>query len=78
MSHLENCDQLALVVDSFADAIVGADLTAPVPTCPEWTVRDLVTHVGSGHRWSAGGGFDSEGGGTRPDYDVGMARSGHG
>lgn len=25
----------------------------PVPTCPGWTVRDLVTHVGSGHRWAA-------------------------
>lgn len=25
----------------------------PVPTCPEWTVRDLVTHVGTGHRWAA-------------------------
>jgi hypothetical protein len=22
----------------------------PVPACPEWTVRDLVTHVGTGHR----------------------------
>ena len=26
---------------------------APVPTCPGWTVRDLVTHVGTGHRWAA-------------------------
>jgi len=24
----------------------------PVPTCPEWTLRDLVAHVGTGHRWS--------------------------
>jgi uncharacterized protein (TIGR03083 family) len=23
----------------------GRDLTAPVPSCPEWTVRDLVEHV---------------------------------
>jgi uncharacterized protein (TIGR03083 family) len=23
---------------------------ATVPTCPEWTVRDLVSHVGTGHR----------------------------
>jgi uncharacterized protein (TIGR03083 family) len=27
---------------------------APVPTCPEWTVRDLVTHVRRGHEWCAG------------------------
>src|SRR6476659_6302482 len=25
----------------------------PVPTCPEWTVRDLVTHLGGVHRWAA-------------------------
>jgi uncharacterized protein (TIGR03083 family) len=25
-----------------------------VPTCPEWTVRDLVTHVGTGHRYATG------------------------
>lgn len=26
---------------------------AQVPTCPEWTVRDLVLHVGTVHRWAA-------------------------
>jgi|SRR5215467_14113900 len=30
------------------------DPSAPVPSCPEWTVRDLVGHVGTGHRWSTG------------------------
>lgn len=30
------------------------DFTAIVPTCPEWTVRDLVAHVGQEHRWAAG------------------------
>jgi uncharacterized protein (TIGR03083 family) len=25
----------------------------PVPTCPEWTLRQLVTHVGRAHRWAA-------------------------
>jgi len=25
-----------------------------IETCPEWTVRDLVTHVGTGHRLAAG------------------------
>jgi uncharacterized protein (TIGR03083 family) len=32
----------------------GLDPAAPVPTCPQWTVRDLVTHVGTGHRWATG------------------------
>ena len=25
----------------------------PIPTCPEWTLRQLVTHVGRAHRWAA-------------------------
>ncbi|GLZ41851.1 maleylpyruvate isomerase family mycothiol-dependent enzyme [Actinokineospora sp. NBRC 105648] len=29
-----------------------ADPAAPVPTCPEWTIRQLVAHVGRGDRWS--------------------------
>jgi len=28
-------------------AVVPADLTAPVPTCPGWTVADLTRHVGA-------------------------------
>lgn len=35
-----------------ADGAVAAGLDAPVPTCPEWTVRDLVTHQGQVHRWA--------------------------
>lgn len=30
-----------------------AGLAAPVPTCPGWTVRDLVAHVGAAHRSTA-------------------------
>jgi uncharacterized protein (TIGR03083 family) len=29
-----------------------AGASAPVPTCPEWTVRDLTIHVGTVHRWA--------------------------
>jgi uncharacterized protein (TIGR03083 family) len=35
----------------FADAIAGADLTARVPNCPEWTLADLVEHVAVLQRW---------------------------
>ncbi len=31
------------------DRVLPAD---PVPSCPDWTVRDLVTHVGGVHRWA--------------------------
>ncbi len=35
-------------------AVLGAgDLTAPVPTCPGWTLRDLAWHLGTVHRWAA-------------------------
>ncbi|NUR16324.1 MAG: maleylpyruvate isomerase family protein [Dermatophilaceae bacterium] len=30
----------------------SAGLDAPVPTCPSWTVLDLVAHQGMVHRWA--------------------------
>ncbi len=35
------------------DAAARAGLAAPVPTCPNWDVRALVTHQGMVHRWAA-------------------------
>ncbi|WJV50468.1 maleylpyruvate isomerase family mycothiol-dependent enzyme [Streptomyces flavofungini] len=35
-----------------ADAAVAAGLDAPVPTCPDWRVRDLLRHTGTVHRWA--------------------------
>ncbi len=37
----------------FVGAATSAGFTAPVPTCPDWTVRDLTVHQGSVHRWAA-------------------------
>ena len=36
-----------------AEILAGHDLSLPIPTCPEWTLRQLVTHVGRAHRWAA-------------------------
>jgi uncharacterized protein (TIGR03083 family) len=36
-----------------ADAADAAGLTASVPTCPGWQVRDLVRHQAYVHRWAA-------------------------
>jgi uncharacterized protein (TIGR03083 family) len=33
--------------------IEGADPAAPVPTCPGWTLTELVEHIGSTQRWVA-------------------------
>jgi uncharacterized protein (TIGR03083 family) len=38
---------------AFAAAAEKAGPDAAVPTCPEWTVRELVRHVGYVHRWAA-------------------------
>ena len=37
-----------------ADAARRAGLTAAVPSCPPWQVRDLLRHTGYVHRWAAG------------------------
>lgn len=35
-----------------AAAATEVDLDAPTPTCPGWSVRDLVRHIGGVHRWA--------------------------
>ncbi|MEV5239434.1 maleylpyruvate isomerase family mycothiol-dependent enzyme [Streptomyces cinnamoneus] len=35
----------------FVEVVRGADLAAPVPGCPGWTLVDLVRHAGSVQRW---------------------------
>jgi len=38
--------------EEFADAISDADLDAPVPSCPGWSLRDLAVHLGGVHQWA--------------------------
>jgi len=38
---------------TLGELAVTADPATRVPTCPEWTLRQLVTHVGRAHRWAA-------------------------
>jgi uncharacterized protein (TIGR03083 family) len=37
----------------FGELIRRADPSTPVPTCPDWTVKQLFRHVGRGNRWAA-------------------------
>ena len=34
-------------------AALDGNPTTPVPSCPGWSITDLVAHVGSYHRWAA-------------------------
>src|SRR5687768_4009793 len=47
---------LSLIVGRSAalrDAAAGGDLTARVPGCPDWSVHDLVAHLGAVQRFWA-------------------------
>lgn len=41
-------------LDAFVAHARRAGLDAPVPTAPEWTVRQLIAHQGMVHRWATG------------------------
>jgi len=47
------CAGILSSTDIFARLVDGADLTKKVPTCPEWTLRQLATHLGRAQRWAA-------------------------
>ena len=48
--HLDGLHEAVVAFARYADR---AGLEARVPTCPDWTVRDLVAHQGMVHRWAA-------------------------
>ncbi len=54
MEVAEHIEALRLEGDRMAKAATAASPDAPVPTCPEWAVRDLVRHTGGVHRWATG------------------------
>ncbi|MEU5878643.1 maleylpyruvate isomerase family mycothiol-dependent enzyme [Spirillospora sp. NPDC047279] len=39
--------------DRLAATVAGAHPGTWIPTCPEWSLRELVEHVGQAHRWAA-------------------------
>ena len=48
-------DRLGLLAEEgarFVAAIERGDPGATVPSCPEWTLRELVRHTGGVHRWA--------------------------
>jgi uncharacterized protein (TIGR03083 family) len=49
----DHVDALVAEAELFLAALRRADPAAPVPNCPEWTVRELAHHTGRVHRWAA-------------------------
>ncbi len=43
--RLDYSDHLARDSERFGDVLAAADLTLPVPTCPDWTAGDLFWHL---------------------------------
>ncbi len=50
--HDRYCDEIELQIRQLRDIVTsGADLTATVPTCPDWSLEHLVRHTGGALRW---------------------------
>jgi uncharacterized protein (TIGR03083 family) len=43
------CDEIVAQTDLIRDIVRGADLSVVVPTCPDWTLAQLVRHLGGHH-----------------------------
>ncbi|WP_405936551.1 maleylpyruvate isomerase family mycothiol-dependent enzyme [Streptomyces sp. NBC_00726] len=51
LAHGRYCDEIVRLTGEMRAILRGADLGATVPTCPDWTLRELAEHVGRAHRW---------------------------
>jgi uncharacterized protein (TIGR03083 family) len=54
MDVTNHVDHLAAEGPLLAAAAGRVGLDAPVPSCPDWVVRDLVRHTGGVHQWATG------------------------
>lgn len=52
LAHDRYCDEIAHQIQQLRSVVSsGADLSATVPTCPDWSLEDLVRHMGGALRW---------------------------
>jgi uncharacterized protein (TIGR03083 family) len=52
MDHDSYCAEIVTQTELLTAELKGADLRAPVPSCPGWTLGMLLRHLGGGHRWA--------------------------
>jgi uncharacterized protein (TIGR03083 family) len=53
LSYDRYCDEIVTQTQLLTSVIAGADLTAQVPSCPEWNAGQLLRHLGGAQRWAA-------------------------
>lgn len=52
LAHDRYCDEIAHQVGLLRSVVTsGLDLSGTVPTCPDWSLEDLVRHTGGALRW---------------------------
>lgn len=52
LAHDRYCDEIAHQIGLLRAVVTsGADLSATVPTCPDWSLEQLVRHTGGALRW---------------------------
>ena len=52
MEFTRHCTEIVTQTELLATELKASDLRAPVPSCPGWSLGDLVRHIGGGHRWA--------------------------
>ncbi|MEU2053814.1 maleylpyruvate isomerase family mycothiol-dependent enzyme [Streptomyces bungoensis] len=53
LAHDRYCDEITHQVDQLRTLVSsGTDLGATVPTCPDWSLGQLVRHMGGALRWT--------------------------
>jgi uncharacterized protein (TIGR03083 family) len=50
LTHDRCCDEIITQTTLLRDVLKGADLAVMVPTCPDWTLAQLVRHIGGNLR----------------------------
>ncbi|TGB08051.1 maleylpyruvate isomerase family mycothiol-dependent enzyme [Streptomyces sp. MZ04] len=52
MDYDRHCAEVADQLGLLRATLAGADLSATVPTCPDWTLGELARHTGGAVRWA--------------------------
>lgn len=50
---LDYVAEFATAAEWFAEHVARTSMRSTVPACPDWTVLDLVNHLGNVHSWAA-------------------------